>query len=116
MATYDPPSSFSRRPPFYRAGSALTLSCEVEEVDEVGVIYEWTSTCSGNCFVRGSTTKTVSTRYLHSYDSGVHTCAVYTHRYTGNATIIVSVVGKHRFMLNFNIVKAILGILQSLSM
>ena len=95
VAVYNPPSSFSRRPPFYRAGSALTLSCEVEEVDEVGVIYEWTSTCSGNCFVRGGTTKTVSTRYLHSYDSGVHTCTVYDAQgYTGNTTITISVAGK----------------------
>ena len=97
VADYDPPSSFSRSPPFYQAGSALTLSCEVEEVDEVGAIYEWTSTCSGNCFVRGGTTKTGSTHYLHSYDSGVHTCIVYDAQgYTGNATITVNVVGKHR--------------------
>ena len=69
-------------------------------MDEEEVIYEWASTCSGSCFVRGGTTKTVSTRYLHSYDSGVHTCAVHTHSYTGNATIIVSVVGKQYNMLS----------------
>ena len=96
MADYDPPSSFSQSPPFYRAGSALTLSCEVKE--EVGPLYEWTSTCSGNCFVRGRTTKEVSTRYLHSYDSGVHTCTVHTRSWTGNVTIIVNVVGKRRFI------------------
>ena len=95
MADYDPPSSFSRSPPFYRAASALTLSCEVEGLD-VGVIYyDWTSTCSG--FVRGGTTKTISTRYLHSCDSGVHTCIVYDAQgYTGNTTITINVVGKHR--------------------
>ena len=97
MADYDPSSSFSRSPPFYRAASALTLSCEVEELDEVAVIYEWTSTCSGNCFVRNGTNKTVSTRYLHSYDSGVHTCIVHNAQgYTGNTTITINVVGKHR--------------------
>ena len=62
------------------------------------IYYEWTSTSSGSCFVRGRTTKIVSTRYLHSYDSGVHTCTVYDVQYsTGNASITVNVVGEHRF-------------------
>ena len=94
MAEYD--HTFSQSPPLYWAASALTLSCEVEEVDEVGIIYEWTSTCSGNCFVRGGTTQTVSTRYLHSYDSGVHTCTVYDGKgCTGNATITINVAKIH---------------------
>ena len=67
--------------------------------DEMGIFYEWTSTCSGNCFVRGGTTKTVSTRYLHSFDSGVHTCFINDGKgCTGNATITINVVGKQRCM------------------
>ena len=69
VAEYDPPSSFTGERPSYRAGSALTLSCEVEG----GLIYVWSSTCSGNCFMRGENTATVSTPYLHSYDTGVRT-------------------------------------------
>ena len=95
-ANYSRPSSFSLDPPSYRAASDLTLSCEVDEHDDGGLFfYEWRSTCSGNCFVRGGSTKTISITYLHSYDSGVHTCVVYdTLGCTGNASITVNVVGK----------------------
>ena len=95
-AEYDPPSSFTFEPPFYRAASALTLSCEVEGAEDTsGLFYEWTSTCSGNCFTRGGTAGRVSTPYLHSYDTGVHTCMVYdTLGCTGNANITVNVVGE----------------------
>ena len=103
-ANYSRPSSFSLEPPSYRAASDLTLSCEVEATNddghdvEVGLFYAWTSTCSGNCFVRGGSTKTISTPYLHSYDSGVHTCVVYdTLGCTGNASITVNVVGKNNY-------------------
>ena len=92
VAEYDPPSSFTGEPPSYRAGSALTLSCEVEG----GQIYVWSSTCSGNrCFTNGEDTATVSTPYLHSYDTGVHTCTVYDGQgCPGNASITVNVTGK----------------------
>ena len=91
VAEYGPPSSFTGEPPSYRAASALTLSCEVEG----GQIYEWSSTCSGNCFTNGENTATVSTSYLHSYDTGVHTCTAYDDQgCAGNASITVNVVGK----------------------
>ena len=98
VAEYDPPSSFTGEPPSYRAASGLTLSCEVEGVDNInilGLIYEWSSTCSGYCFTRGEITATVSTPYLHSYDTGIHTCTVYNALgHSGSANITVNVVGK----------------------
>ena len=43
----------------------------------------------------GQSTKTVSTHYLESTDSGVHTCIVYgINGETGNASVTVNVVGK----------------------
>ena len=97
VASYDPPSTFTGEPPSYRAASALTLTCTVEGLDSyVGLFYEWSSTCSGNCFTRGQTTRSVSTPYLHSYDTGFHTCMVYELDYTGNATISINVVGKSK--------------------
>ena len=68
----------------------------MEGVDNTaGLIYEWSSTCSGNCFTKGEGTATVSTPYLHSYDTGVHTCTVYdTLGCAGNGSITVNVVGK----------------------
>ena len=99
VASYDPPSSFSFAPPSYRAASALTLSCLVEGLDSSSqiVTYRWSSSCSGNCFTQraDTVTATVSTPYLHSYDSGVHTCTVYDLLgRTGNASITVNVVGE----------------------
>ena len=95
-ASYSPPLSFSFKPPSYRAGSSLTLSCVVERVgdNDTGFFYEWTSTCKGNCFSRGETLKTVSSRYLHSYDQGEHTCVVLDRGgCSANASITVDVVG-----------------------
>ena len=91
---YDPPASFTFEPPSYRAASALTLSCEVEGVTS-GLLYEWISVCAGNCFTRGKFSGRVSTPYLHSYDTGVHTCMVYDAQgYSGSASITVNVVGE----------------------
>ena len=93
VAEYDPPSSFTGEPPSYRAASALTLSCEVEGVENP--YYVWSSTCSRNCFTKEENTATVSTPYLHSYDTGVHTCTVYNALgHSGSANITVNVVGK----------------------
>ena len=96
VANYSPPLSFSFKSPSYRAGSSLILSCVVEGVgdDDTGLFYEWTSICMGNCFSRGGILRTVSSRYLHSYDQGVHTCVVHDRGgCSGNASITVNVVG-----------------------
>ena len=92
---YTPPLTFDRQPPYYRAGSAISLSCEVEGVSADGLFYEWRSTCVGNCFAARQTASTVKTQYLHSYDSGVHTCIVYDGLgCSGNVSTTVNVVGK----------------------
>lgn len=96
VANYRPSTSFFIKPPSYQAGSALTLSCEVRgaNVHQNGLLYEWRSSCGGNCFVRSGSTKSVSTPYLHSYDKGVHTCVVYDlSGCTGMANITVNIVG-----------------------
>ena len=87
-------------PPSYRAASALNLSCQVENVDpSVPLDYVWSSTCpSGRCFVLltlGPPNPYISTQYLRSYDSGIHTCTVFDgHGCLGEANITVNVVGK----------------------
>lgn len=96
VANYTPPISFTLASPSYRAASALGLDCEVEGAeDAVGLLFDWSSTCSGNCFALGGTSRMVSTPYLHSYDTGVYTCVVYDALgCTGNASIVINVVGK----------------------
>ena len=92
---YSPPATFDHLAPYYRAASPLSLTCEVEGVSVQGVFYEWRSTCVGNCFATRQTTKTVKTSFLHSYDSGVHTCIIYDGLgCSGNASVNVTVVGK----------------------
>ena len=90
VALYDPPSSFPFTPPSYRAASALTLTCLVDDLeDSTFVFYEWSST------LQQDEDAIVSTPYLHSYHSGVHTCTVHDSLgCTGNASITVNVVGE----------------------
>ena len=98
VASYDAPSTFTLDPPSYRAASPLTLTCEVQGVDDyLGLYYQWSSTCSGNCFVRTGfqSVGTLSTPHLHSYDTGVHTCTVYAFGIVGSASISINVVGKN---------------------
>lgn len=93
--TYSPPSSFQRAPPFYQAGSTLSLTCVVDGVSE-GVFYEWNSDCkAGSCFALGQSTQSVTKQYLESKDSGNYTCVVFDSLgCTGNASIELQVVGK----------------------
>ena len=101
VASYDPPSTFTLSPPSYRAASPLSLTCEVQGLDDyTGLLYDWSgSVCTGNCFSKLGTSKTVSTDYLHSYDTGVHTCMVYdTLGCEANASISIKVAGKARLL------------------
>ena len=91
--TYTPPSTFDHPAPYYRAASPLSLTCEAN--GNSGAFYSWTSNCSGSCFTMGQSTKTVSTPYLESFDSGMHTCTVYgINGETGSANVTVNVVGE----------------------
>ena len=63
-----------------QVGTHQVLACQVglSPTPPTGAVtYEWTSTCSGDCFVLSqSTAATVSTQYLKAVDSGTHTCTV----------------------------------------
>ena len=63
-----------------QVGTPYSLACQVglSPTPPTGAVtYEWTSTCSGICFVLSqSTADTVSTQYLKAVDSGAHTCTV----------------------------------------
>ena len=90
---YTPPPRFDRPAPYYRAASAISLTCEANGV--TGAFYTWTSDCTGNCFTVGQSSKTVSTHYLESTDSGLHTCTVFGFNgETGNASVSIYVVGE----------------------
>ena len=91
--SYTSPSGFDRSAPYYRAASPLSLTCTASNV--MGAFYSWSSNCTGNCFTLGQSTQTVSTRYLKSTDTGLHTCTVYgINGETGSASVAVKVVGE----------------------
>ena len=95
--SYTPPSTFDRPAPYYRAASPLSLTCEAH--GDIGAFYGWTSNCTGNCFTIGQSSKTVSTSYLESSDTGVHTCTVFgTSGETGSANVTIVVVGESKKM------------------
>ena len=63
-----------------QVGTSYQLTCQVDSTSTppVGTVsYEWTSTCSGDCFVlRQSQAGNVTTQYLKAADAGTHTCTV----------------------------------------
>ncbi len=82
------------RGPEYPPGASVAFSCIA--TGAVGsVTYQWSSTCSADCFVISeSTSSVVSKDILHSVDSGNHTCTVTDSvGNTGSATIEVRVKG-----------------------
>ena len=81
----------------YRAGTELTLACNAVG-GYLPLTYNWNSTCMGECFVMGQSFHTVTTRVLHSRDSGTHVCQVTDYAgHSGSATANVVVVGKWCF-------------------
>ena len=87
------------QPPYYRATSAVTLTCRA--VGASGRIrYRWTSTCS-SCFVPGgyyySYGSNSRTRpFLVSRDAGTHTCSAYdtSRGISGSTSTMMKVVGE----------------------
>ena len=80
--------------PIYSPGSTVILICTAD--GQFGpVTTNWTSTCSGNCFVRQqSSQESVMKEVLHSVDSGDHTCTITDDvGNTGNSTIEMLVSG-----------------------
>ena len=64
-------------------------------------MYEWTSTCSGDCFIYSQNTGTILQNVLHSVDSGNHTCYVIDYvGHSGSASIEMAVTGRPYFVNN----------------
>ena len=95
--SYTPPEE-GYQPPYYRAASAVTLTCRA--VGATGRIrYRWTSTCS-SCFVPRSyhysySGSSRSQSFLRSRDAGTHTCSAYDsiQRISGSASTVMNIVG-----------------------
>ena len=94
----------------YRAASQLTLSCQVTGATGT-VSYQWSSTCTGDCFFDASnsthrTAQNISTSFrgdadtmydffLRSTDAGTYTCeATDDSGNTGSVSREVKIVGK----------------------
>ena len=96
---YTPPEE-GYQPPYYRAVSAVTLTCRA--VGTSGRIrYYWSSTCRG-CFVPGGyyysySGHSRSNSFLRSRDAGTHTCSAYdsSQGISGSASTVMKIVGKH---------------------
>ena len=98
--SYNPPEE-GYQPPYYRAASAVTLTCRA--VGASGQIrFRWSSTCS-SCFVSGYnsnyysySTHSISQSFLRSRDAGTHTCSAYdsSQRISGSASTVMKVVGE----------------------
>ena len=87
----DPPG------PDYEAGSSVELLCQFDSAETLfePVRYEWTSTCTGDCFVLGSIAATITQPVLRSIDVGTHTCTgVDSVGNIGVATTTIFVYGK----------------------
>ena len=93
VVSYDPPSTFTLSPPSYRAASPLSLTCEVQGMqDYSAVFYQWTYPHYVTSLQNTGSGDTISTPYLHSRDTGVYTCMVFG--IASSASITVNVVGK----------------------
>ena len=79
--------------PDVNAAESLTLTCEVTGGTEE-YSYQWSSNCTGNCFLTSQTTMSVSQEALQSIDSGNHTCAVMDSAgNTGSGSTIINTQG-----------------------
>lgn len=59
-----------------QASSSINLTCVVSGGSYPPLSYQWTSTCTGNCFVLAGNTPALTKSSIHSIDSGNHTCSV----------------------------------------
>ena len=79
----------------HQASSSLNLTCGRSGQSNTQISYQWSSTCTGNCFVLGGRVSNLMQTALHSIDSGNHTCSVidaFGNR--GMATVEIIVSGK----------------------
>ncbi len=95
---YTPPVDFD--PPSvndFRASSEVTLTCQVEGATG-SVTYQWTSTCTDQCFVLRSpqTNPSVTQGFLRAgIDDGTHTCTATDSDggETGSASFMMRIIG-----------------------
>ena len=93
--TSDPSQNF-----VYTPGSTVMLNCTVQGA--IGSItYQWTSTCSGDCFILSQQLNSVvEKKVIHSIDSGNHTCSVLDDvGNSGTSTVEMQVTGKLLILL-----------------
>lgn len=78
-----------------QASSSVNLTCAVSGISFPPLSYQWSSTCTGNCFVLAGNTPTLTESTLHSIDTGNHTCTVSDSLgNSGTATTEIVVTGK----------------------
>ena len=81
--------------PTYQAATPVNVMCRVSGDYYTPVTFQWSSTCTGDCFILDSNLPNVNQSALHSIDSGLHTCTVIDAvGNTGSASIRMNVVGK----------------------
>ena len=101
---YTPPVTFDLPAPYYRAGSPISLICEVNTYWVSVAFYQWSSSCSRNCFPLDIHEKVASTDYLQSSDSGLHTCEVHSvYGDVQSVNVTIDVVSKYLTQLSFAI-------------
>ena len=84
-----------------QASSSINLTCVVSGDSSPPYSYQWTSTCTGNCFVLQDDSPTLTQLSLHSIDAGNHTCHVTdTLGNSGTATTEIVVTGNSYVPLN----------------
>ena len=85
----------------YLAATPVALMCVVvEDRATEPLAYQWSSNCSGDCFITNEISPTLSQSALRSVDSGEHTCLVTdTAGNTGFSTIQFTVTGENISLL-----------------
>ena len=80
--------------PVLNVAEPLTFACNVQDGTEE-YSYQWSSTCTGNCFVTSQMSQSVTRDALLSSDSGNHTCTVLDSAgNSGSDSMTISVIGK----------------------
>ena len=93
------PTEEGYQPPYYRATSAVTLTCRALGTTSQ-IRYYWSSTCS-SCFVPGGyyysySGNSRSKTFLVSRDAGTHTCSAYdsSQGISGSASTVMNIAGE----------------------
>lgn len=96
FAAFDLDVTITTSPPglVHNAATYLVLECQV--LNAVGSYsYQWSSDCTGDCFVTSQVSSVISRNALHSADSGNHTCTVTDSvGNSGMQTVSIDIIGK----------------------